>query len=145
MSTAKFVKQAVPFGISHVRVGAILVHNFRIRTKMHSALDNELNAAAQLIAQAIRDGFASPDSNASHTRSLGKNGCVIHDFTSVGYLHEFNIIKGEVLRAMLEADVIALNTKYAGLRHYVSINKLPTHPEYEPTEADCWDGDGAEL
>lgn len=139
MSTAKFSKPAVPFGISHVIVGAIVVHNFRIRTKMHSVLDFELKNAAELIAQVTNS------SDASHTRRLGKNGCVIHDFTSI-HLHVFtDIVKGEVRRALLEADVIALNTKYADLPHYVSINKLPTQDEYQPTKVDCWDGEGAEL
>lgn len=138
MSTAKFVKQAVPFGISHMLVGAIMVHNFRIRTKMHSVLDQELQSETKELAGAIYRG------EISHSRRLGKNGCVIHDFSTVR-IHKFQIIKDKVMYAMLQADVSALNTKYAGTPHYVSINKLPTQDEYQPTKADCWDGEGAEL
>lgn len=90
---------------------------------MHSVLDQMLQSETKELAGAIFRG------EISHSRRLGKNGCVIHDFSTVR-IHKFQIIKDKVMYAMLQADVSALNTKYAGTPHYVTISKLLE--QYEP-------------
>lgn len=131
-----------PFGISSIRIGAILVHNFRIRCKYGSDLYLHLRNLATLIQNFNVN-------KASVAQCSSKGDCVIFDFSMVdSSSHDYNFFRDTVVmdvrKAIFRAEVEKLNERFKELP-IVAVIADRCIEECEPVAADYWNDDGAEL
>lgn len=134
--------KTIPFGVSINQVGALTVTNFRIRTVYGSLLDKFLQKAWDKIQDKI-GGEDLMFNNHRAVRGGRDNKYITHDFSSCGDRYFFEMIYPIIRRAMLDAEVKTLEEKYRSLHIGIELVDLPEPYDYEPTEADCWDGDGS--
>lgn len=119
-----------PYGVSTNKVGAITVHNYRLRVIFNSNLDNKLVA----LGHSLRNQFhGSYKSNMTFKSAVKRYQT--HDFSFID-TRAFNIFCNTVNMVLLEDKVKKINQKFG---HVADVMVVPNassasdhyQPEYE--------------